>query len=583
MKKNIPIGLAMLLVASLANASELSSSLYPYAYLGMPYDAQKIELKNFKCVDGIEVQRGNTAGELEYYRNLNAEQLAQKHGGYVDGDVQLQLVNVAAGGYAYHELASDKYSDSFTLINKITPRKRILDSNSNGEYTLTEACKNYVIQAPGNTTQKVGDEFVQEIEYGANLLVNMRVDYFDEVTREEAGGYLKVNYAKILGVEGKLDDLSEDTRSKVRVTLTAIQQGGQAIKLLDIIPDGLMSCSFNNITPCVQTFNKAVAYARQLDNQLVTLDDYAVTSIRTESYENAFISDLLALDYKISQSNLDTRMEINRRLDEEFTSRVRANNLLSNFAEYLTKNNETSIRDTRSKANYNIRLLSDFSDYCAKKIEGNQCSTYYEEHKKDIKKYDLSQNVLIDDVRDILNIDVGSYSYEFSPFTSQFLIDYSFDESKFVCLDYDKSTRDTERLFREEIKKYENLKNAEFVPLYYMSYSEELNIVNNFDFFSWREEGLGDGTTDLSHIEKQELANFRDNLLKKSAGPMMVHNKLTNSNADSYNKKQDGSWTVRDSFSADVYCIDKSTIFSSKPIIYQLEVENEIDFERPSF
>ena len=134
-----------------------------------------------------------------------------------------------------------------------------------------------------------GDEFVTSIEYGAQLFVNMHVEYLNSQDKREIGGYLGVDIAGgIVNVQGELDFLDDQSKESVKITVRAIQKGGEPTRLLTIIPNNIVTCSLSYPQPCFDLFSQAIQYAKNdFRYQFNQLSDYNVVSYKTTRYDRS--------------------------------------------------------------------------------------------------------------------------------------------------------------------------------------------------------------------------------------------------------------------------------------------------------
>ncbi|CCN47123.1 exported hypothetical protein [Vibrio nigripulchritudo MADA3029] len=367
------------LIANQTNNTSIyvGAGINPYAYLGMPYNRDKLKMMNYQCVSGVEVEAGNTTATWRSDKNEAIETIARRHGGEVAGSVAIDFVTVGAGGHLYHEIAKDSYTDTFTFAGNIIPRKKILRPNpSTGRYSVTQECEKYF--NPTNQYEYIGEEFIGEIHYGANLLVNMKIEYLTDEVQREAGGYVSLAGLDLVQLEGNLENLSKNAKQNTIIELTAVQSGGQPLEILSIIPSGLMNCSLENPSPCIEAFNNAVSYGKNsIPTQFSSLNDYAVVGYKTYTYREAQIGNP---DYTTRESTFlssITKREINQEYNKFNADYKRANSLLSKYSHNIRKRYTHDLIVVKEDLLYNLRLLLSANKYCNRNPYGNDCTNHY--------------------------------------------------------------------------------------------------------------------------------------------------------------------------------------------------------------
>lgn len=396
--------------AALAQSGTLTGSvvsglLNDHVPIGTAYDSQKKRFLNVQAVAGeVSENFGNTELRFETGIDMSYDDLLSTLNGSVDVDVNFPVVRVSAGASLAKEMASSGYSSSYTFSASSTPKKALLlPVNSNQGFTLSPAGETIANQYQSKMQQMVGDEFVTGIEYGASVLVNLKIDYGSSKDKTEIGGYLDVDlYGGVFNVGGQLKYLQDDVKSSVKITVRAIQQGGDPKQLLSIIPNNIISCSMSNPEPCFDMFSEAVDYAKNgFRGQLNQLSDYNVVRYYTTRYDQSSLA-LRALvpEYQVVRNA--TKWLISD-LEDDFKQALldeqRAADLLTSYYAYLPVEQRTAVAQIKEQAYDNAWFLFNAAQFCRDNPFGTACETQLAQMKADCNRrgkqcpanYDVAQ------------------------------------------------------------------------------------------------------------------------------------------------------------------------------------------------
>ncbi|WMN61949.1 hypothetical protein NI389_19300 (plasmid) [Pseudoalteromonas xiamenensis] len=211
--------------------SEIPGLMNDHVVLGTAYNSDKKLFLNVQTVAGkVSETMGNTRVQFELVNNGSYDEVLSQLNGNVDVDVGFPVIRVSAGGHLAKEMASTEFSNTYTFQASLTPKKRVLQPlDANAGFTLTPSGNTLANEYQSKLMSMAGDAFISEIEYGAQLLINMKIEYLSEQHKSEIGGYLGVSYgAGNIGikVDGKLNYIDEDLKKSVRITVRALQKGG---------------------------------------------------------------------------------------------------------------------------------------------------------------------------------------------------------------------------------------------------------------------------------------------------------------------------------------------------------------------
>ncbi|CAM4289988.1 internalin [Pseudoalteromonas byunsanensis] len=369
--------------------STISGLINDHVAIGTAYDSQLKRFLNVQPVAGrIDETFGNTELKFKTGIDMSYDDLLSTLNGSVDIDVNFPVVRVSAGASLAKEMASSTYSSSYTFSASSTPKKRLfLPEDSNVGYTLSQAGSDIATNHQAKLQQLAGDEFVSAIEYGANIMVNLKIDYGSNRDKSEIGGYLDVDlYGGVFNVGGQLKYLQDDTKSSVKITVRAIQHGGDPKQLLTIIPNNIITCSLDNPKPCFDMFYEAVKYAKDgFRSQLNTLSDYNVVRYYTTRYDSSSLALRPLVPEYLTIRNA-TKWLITE-LEDEFKQAVldeqRATNLLTSYYAYLPEEQRTSVEQIKDLAYDNAWFLYNAAKFCRDNPFGTSCEDELQKMKDD--------------------------------------------------------------------------------------------------------------------------------------------------------------------------------------------------------
>lgn len=369
------------------SGSVVSGLINDHVAIGTAYDSQKKRFLNVQPVSGvIDETFGNTELKFKTGIDMSYDDVLTTLNGSVDVDVNFPIVRVSAGASLAKEMASSTYSSSYTFSASSTPKKRLLlPKDQNQGYTLSAAGENVANNYQTQIQKLVGDEFVTGIEYGANVLVNLKIDYGSNKDKSDIGGYLDVDlYGGVFNVGGQLKYLKDEVKSSVKITVRAIQQGGDPKQLLTIIPNNIITCSLDNPKPCFDMFYEAVKYAKSgFNQQLNDLSDYNVVRYYTMRYENSSLAlKALVPEYQVVRNA--TKWLITE-LEDDFKQAIldeqRASKLLNSYYAYLPEAQRLSVERIKDLAYNNAWFFFNAAQFCRDNPFGYSCENEVQEMK----------------------------------------------------------------------------------------------------------------------------------------------------------------------------------------------------------
>jgi len=240
-------------------SSEIPGSYSDTAFLGQAYDSTKSKFYNVSCVKGMELAGvGNSSSELTITSDMDYNSIVKKLDGDLAGSVTFPGVSAGASGKFALDSQYDDRSETHNIIWVGVNRKKVFKP---GSLSVSDQGQQYITGYRAILQDKCGDEYVSEIQYGASLFATLKVQYLNSSDKFEIGGSLNIGAKQIVKVDASSEILNSKMAKRTRVSVIAKQFGGNPSGLLSVIPQGIVSCSFDNMQPCVDAFNAIVKYA----------------------------------------------------------------------------------------------------------------------------------------------------------------------------------------------------------------------------------------------------------------------------------------------------------------------------------
>ena len=387
------------------SGSTISGLINDHVAIGTAYDSQTNRFLNVQPIAGrVDETFGNTEVKFKTGIDMSYDDLLSTLNGSVDIDVNFPVVRVSAGASLAKEMASSTYSSSYTFSATSTPKKRLfLPEDSNIGYTLSPAGSEIANKHQARLQQLAGDEFVSGIEYGANIMVNLKIDYGSNRDKSEIGGYLDVDlYGGIFNVGGQLKYLQDDTKSSVKITVRAIQHGGDPKQLLSIIPNNIITCLLDNPKPCFDMFYEAVKYSKDgFRAQLNSLSDYNVVRYYTTRYDSASLAvrPLVANYQPVRNATKWLISELEDDFKQAVLDEQRATSLLTSYYAYLPDTQSNAVEQIQKLAYDNAWFLFNAAQFCRDNPFGTSCEVEVQKMRDDCTRrgktcpagYDVTQ------------------------------------------------------------------------------------------------------------------------------------------------------------------------------------------------
>ncbi|MDX1341235.1 MAG: internalin [Reinekea sp.] len=354
-----------------------------HVIIGTAYNSATKEFLNHQPVTGrVTEEYGGVEFNFTYDTDTSYDEILSALNGSIDASVNISAVQVNAGAHIAKESAESEFSSSYTFTASTTPKKKVfVPVNANQGFTLSPVGNAIATDFQGQLVEMAGDEFVTSIEYGAQLFVNMNIEYLNSEDKRDIGGYLGVDIAGgIVSVQGELDFLDEESKESVKITVRAIQKGGDPTQLLNIIPNNIVTCSLSYPQPCFDLFAQAIQYAKNdFRYQFNQLSDYNVVSYKTTRYDRstADVKRLAPTYQDISFARNQLLFELTDKYKKALVDEQRAADVLSTYYSWIPEAQRASVVQLQKDAYKNAWLFYDAAEYCQSHPYGTECVDYW--------------------------------------------------------------------------------------------------------------------------------------------------------------------------------------------------------------
>ena len=368
--------------------TEIPGLLNDHVLLGTGYNSDQSEFLNVQTVAGrIDESLGSPLVKFNFVDNGSYDEVLETINGNVEVDVSFPVVRVAAGGHIAKEMAATEFSSSYIFQAYLTPKKRVLQPHdSNVGFTLTSAGDTLANDYQSKLMELAGDSYISAVEYGAQLLVNLKVEYLSERHKSDIGGKLGVGFSKGnvgVSVDGELSYIDEDLKKSIRITVRALQKGGDPKQLLNIIPNNIITCSLDNYEPCFNLFVQATNYAKNdFGNQFNSLSDYNVVRYTALPYGTSSLAvrKLSSVDQEIRFETTYRTLWLEDQFKKEISNEHRARSVLAKYSSWMSVEQRNKAELVKQAAYDNAWVYNEFALDCRNNPYGTQCTDRWNDY-----------------------------------------------------------------------------------------------------------------------------------------------------------------------------------------------------------
>ena len=177
--------------------------------------------------------------------------------------------------------------------------------------------------------------------------------------------------------------IDEEIKQSVRITVRAVQKGGDPKQLLKIIPNNIITCTLDNYEPCFDLFVQASNYAREeFGNQFNRLSDYNVVRYTTNPYSNSSL-EVRKLDVASQDITVGTTYRT-LWLENAFKTVIghehRAKRVVNAYSAWLTGAQLTNAQNIQQGAYDNGLVYSKHATQCRDNPYGSACEDNWNDY-----------------------------------------------------------------------------------------------------------------------------------------------------------------------------------------------------------
>ncbi|NKE71317.1 hypothetical protein [Candidatus Manganitrophus noduliformans] len=253
--------LTCVLSFAVAHAADIASSTATRsALLGGGYQSEKEDLLAQQCVQGTEVFSGSSQATFSFDQALTEQQASEQLGLSAGGRARFGAVETSGSAKFMRSVVSNEYSISAVWLS---------------EYKLPSRKLSAVTRSPiGNSVagdierwaETCGDEYVDEIKVGSRLFFSIRIDFTSKERKQSFQSQFSVS-GPLYSADASLQQASREYGRDAKITVTALQMGGDVSKLTGIFPNtpegstNFVQCGLGDLTQCTKVTQAALTYA----------------------------------------------------------------------------------------------------------------------------------------------------------------------------------------------------------------------------------------------------------------------------------------------------------------------------------
>ncbi|MBZ0144621.1 MAG: hypothetical protein K8F56_13675 [Rhodocyclaceae bacterium] len=334
------------------------------AILGGAYQSERENFVGQECMTGTAVTQGTQRSTFSFEQALSEQQASSLMGMSAGGRARFGAIEASASARFVKNSVSNRLSVSAIWMSDYLLPNRKLTAPS-----LT-AVGEAVRQHDERWAQTCGDEYVDEIVYGARLFFTLRVDFASEEQKQAFEAEFSLS-GPLYSASAKFEDASRKFSRDTRITVTAAQFGGDVSKLTDLFDAtaegeaGFHECTLGNFEGCAKVIAGAVRYATDVNSGfpsqlgVTAQPGPAILEYRTAPYSAAGI---YPVNYPyLNEANAQARERLHYEFEKYLSFAVVADRLL---AIKLNQPIRARIAAERDKTYQNIASILASSQVC---------------------------------------------------------------------------------------------------------------------------------------------------------------------------------------------------------------------------
>jgi len=230
------------------------------AILGSAYNSKKQEFAGQSCIAGNSVPTGTATGTFSFDQSLSESQASQQLGFGAGGRARFGAVEASASAQFMRNAASSAYSLSSVWVSEYKLPTQKLNAPKPNEIGRALA------QNDDRWVETCGDEYVGEITYGARLFFSIRVDFSSTEEKQSFQAQFALS-GPLFSANANLQQASQQFSKNAKVTVSALQFGGDVSKVTGLFADGdagragFVQCTLGSFSSCADVISAALKYA----------------------------------------------------------------------------------------------------------------------------------------------------------------------------------------------------------------------------------------------------------------------------------------------------------------------------------
>jgi hypothetical protein len=252
---------SIILFVAYSSASDIAANTANRgALIGSAYQSEKELFVGQNCVSGVSKPTGTQNSTFSFEQSLTQTQAEQQLGFEAGGRARFGVIEASASARFMRAAVSNQFSISAVWLSDYRlPAEK-----------LTEITKSEVGAAVATNYERwattCGDEYVDEIVRGAKLFFSIRVDFASLEQKQDFEAKFSVS-GPLASAEASLKTASKDFSRDVKITLSALQIGGDVSKITSLFSStdegraGFVQCTLGDFEKCAAVIGDALKYA----------------------------------------------------------------------------------------------------------------------------------------------------------------------------------------------------------------------------------------------------------------------------------------------------------------------------------
>ncbi len=335
------------------------------------------------CVTGTTGQiPSNIDSSFDFTATVSKEQMAEELGIDLKGSAQFGVTKASMAA----KFLKTSMSDAYSISAMYTGTYSFHDEGFTTEPTLTPRALQLTspisigrgIDNPKIWENTCGQEFVNRREFGAKLFFSIRIDFKSEEEKQALAASFSLS-APLVTAEASVNTASSKTSKETRITVSALQIGGDVSQITRIFGNGtttpgndgataVVSCSMGDFNECRTVLGNAVRYATNIDtgfpSQLTTRANQALLRVHTKPYEQMFVYNMHTAETMLAYEN--ARNKLIQLFHKNYDLSIRTSRLANPNERILrlSPRQERIITDTDLAISRNIAKLTQANAEC---------------------------------------------------------------------------------------------------------------------------------------------------------------------------------------------------------------------------